>query len=288
MSEPRDTVNVETNEVVDDQVEQEDVETSEADEDADAGGDEAASRPAVDWEKRAHDKEGQAARERSRRRAAERQVQELNARLERLETQVTKSAPSKRQQLINRLRADTDEPLSDLEDLKEIARTLLEDDAQEAEATQQQQRQVQRVNALTTAMTEYEADFRSDHKDYDQACEFFKKSRAEELEDMGYVGQRLTQRLSQEMFALVDDAIQAGRDPAEMVYGMAKRRGFAGTADDATRKLQKLQQGAKSATTARPGANGQGRVTYDQVTRAKGAVRDKLWAQLRKQEMGIK
>lgn len=288
MSEARDTVDLETNEITDDA----EVEELEDGEDAEDEGDDAdgerKAKPSVDWEKRAHDREGAMHRERSRRRAAEQQVSELNERLDRLEAREKKAGGSRREQLIASLRDDIDEPLTDLDQLKAIARTLLEEEREQAEQDERQQAQTAQVNKLTRQMTEFEADFRADNPDYDKACEFYKKARAEELEDLGYVGDRLVQRLAREMYGLVEDTIKGGRDPAETVYALAKRRGFSGTVDDATRKLQKLQNGAKAGMTPRGSPAGTGRVTYDQVTKAKGAEREKLWAKLRKQEMGIK
>lgn len=255
----------------------------------DAGEDgegEEGSRPAVDWEKRAHDREGAMARERSRRRAAERQVSELNERLDRLETQAKKTGQSRREQLIASLRDDVDEPLTDLDQLKAIARTLLEEEREQAEVDERNQAQAAQINKLTRQMVEYEADFRAENKDYDKACEFYKRARADELEEMGYVGDRLNNRLAREMYGLVEDAIKGGRDPAEAVYSLARRRGFNGSMDDATRKLQKLQNGAKAGLSPRGGERGVGKVTYEQVTRAKGKDRDALWDRLRKQETG--
>lgn len=287
MSEARDTVNLETGEITDD-ADTEELETPQDDGDDDDEDGEREAKPSVDWEKRAHDREGAMARERSRRRAAERTVSELNERIDRIEAQAKKTGGTRREQLIGSLREDPDEPLTDLDQLKAIARTLLEEEREQAEAQEQQQAQTNYVNKLTRQMVEFETDFRADHKDYDKACEFYKTARTEELEDLGYVGERLMNRLAREMYSLVDDTLKGGRDPAEAVYSLAKRRGFNGTVDDATRKLQKLQKGAQAGTQPRGSTQGNGRVTYEQVTRAKGADRDKLWATLRKQEMGAK
>jgi DNA repair exonuclease SbcCD ATPase subunit len=287
MSESRDAAIVVEPEVEDDadQEVEDGLETPEED-----GEDGEPPAKSADWEAKYHDKEGAMHRERSRRRAAERQVAELNERIERIEAATVKRpTASKREQLIASLRTDQDEPLTDLEAVKEIARTLLEEQQQEQQQAQQAEAQQRKINLITRSMGEFEADFRDQHKDYDAACEFFKNSRTEELEDLGYVGERLMRKLSNEVYGLVEDTIKAGKDPAEAIYNLAKRRGFTAGKDDATRKLQKLQNGAKAGVTPRGGSpNGTGRVTYEQVTRAKGADRDKLWSALRKQEMGLK
>jgi hypothetical protein len=286
MSEVRDTVDLESNEVIDDaEVEEAEAEAPEGEDDEDG---ERQAKPAVDWRKRAQDKEGQAAKERSLRRAAQRQVAELSERLERLETQTTTRQPSRRQQLIAQLREDSEDPLADLDGLKEVARALLEEDVEQQQTRQQQQAAERYYSALTSNMTDFEADFRTAHPDYDKACDFYKGQRTEELEDLGYVGERLNRKLAEEVYGLVGEAMKAGRDPAEAVYALAKRRGFAGGKDDATAKLQKLAKGAAAGTGPRGATTGSGRVTYEQVTRAKGAERDKLWAALRRQETGAK
>jgi hypothetical protein len=78
----------------------------------------------------------------------------------------------------------------------------------------------------------------------------------------------------------------AGRDPAEVVYNMAKRRGFASGKDAATAKLQKLAAGSGSAAGPRGAKGADNGLSWNDVSKLKGAARDAAFAKLRQRELG--
>jgi hypothetical protein len=143
------------------------------------------------------------------------------------------------------------------------------------------------VNSIQNNMQAYEQDFSQEHPDYMQAAAYLRSERQNELEDMGYSGNALMSKLAGEFFGLCDDAIQAGRDPAEIVYGMAKRRGFKAGQKQADAKLQALQRANGSAASPSSGATGTGR-TWNSVAKLTGKDFDKEFAALRKRELGKK
>jgi hypothetical protein len=58
-------------------------------------------------------------------------------------------------------------------------------------------------------------------------------------------------RSAQDLIGVVQRALQAGRDPAETVYNLAKKRGFASGTRQAEDKLQKIADSSRAG--ARPG-----------------------------------
>lgn len=239
------------------------------------------------WEKQAHDKAGQAAKERSRRRAAERSLTELRGRFDALEQRIQQGGQDELVDLISGLRDDDNEPITDIQQIKRALKTFLARDRQEQQNQGARQQHIHRVNNISSNMSAFEQDYVADHPDYMQAADYLKASRQEELEDMGYSGNALMTKLANEFFGLAEDAMQSGRDPAEVVYNMAKRRGFKSGAKAADAKLQKLQRANGSAPSPGSGASGAGR-SWASVARTRGAEFDKEFAALRKRELGKK
>lgn len=261
-------------------------EPQEAPEGEDEGdGSEDEERPApkpVDWEKRAHSHAGQAARERSRRQAAERRASEVEARLEKLE----KSTGADRDELlevIGRLRDDDEDPVGDIAEVKRALKLFRQREEAEQNETQNLRAYERQIETLKATMADSEADFTADHPDYQDAAKFYRKARQEELEEAGYSGQELTRRLSEDLFGLVKTAFNTGLDPAERVYALAKRRGFKAGGKMADRKLDAIDKTAS--TGVRPQGRPQaGVLSWGDVAKLDGAARDKAWAALRQRE----
>lgn len=239
---------------------------------------------AVDWEKRAHDKAGQAAKERSRRRAVERSLTEMQTRFDALESRIGND-PDELAALIAGLRDDDDQPITDIGQIKKALKLFLAQQEQDTQSAVQQQKTVRAVEGMMRNMSEYEADFASDHPDYFQAAKFYREGRQAELEDLGYSGQTLQQHLARDLFSAVRTALDGGRDPAEVVYGLAKRRGFVAGKQLATDKLQKLQRASAAGQTPSGRAPSAG-LSWGSVAKLKGAERDKAFKALRAKELG--
>lgn len=261
-------------------------EEGEGQEEAGAEGEEG-DKPAVDWQKKAMDKEGQAAKERARRREAERQVRELNSRLERLEARAKPATEAEEDDLlaaINSLRDDDEDPITDLAQMKRAMKAFMRQNAQETEAETKANAERHRIQTLARAMDEAEADFADEHPDYQDAVKHFKTSRREEFEDMGYAGQALEAELAKDFLGLVQRAVSGGRDPAEVVYNLAKKRGFQSGKAAAEAKLKEIARAADAGKGAAGGKQGDARLTVDQINKLKGAAYDAAWAKYREQE----
>lgn len=238
-----------------------------------------APKPQKDWERIAHDKTGQAAAERSRRRELERRLAALEA--ERQPRQ--QSDPLN--DLIANLREDDEDPIGDLSSVKAIAKAMLERDRREAEEQAKAQQQQQHFAKLSRDMAEAEEDFRAEHPDYDDAMKHFKTSLLGELEDEGFSGQELKREFESKLITLVDRALSNGRDPAQIVYNRAKKYGFASSeVDAATKKLQAI--GRSNGASKVPASSGaKAELTIEAVNKLSGAAFDKAVEALRRQQM---
>lgn len=238
-----------------------------------------APKPQKDWERIAHDKTGQAAAERSRRRELERRLAALEA-----ERQPAKQSDPLND-LIANLREDDEDPIGDLSSVKAIAKAMLERDRREADEQSKAQQQQQHFAKLSRDMAEAEDDFRAEHPDYDDAMKHFKTSLLGELEDEGFSGQELKREFESKLITLVDRALSNGRDPAQIVYNRAKKYGFASSeVDAATKKLQTIGK-AQSAGRTPVNSGTKADLTLESVNKLQGAAFDKAFEALRKQQM---
>lgn len=260
-----------------------DFEEARAEAEADEGEEQSAEpapKPQKDWERIAHDKTGQAAAERSRRRELERRLAELESRVAQPQSQ---SDPLN--ELIANLREDDEDPIGDLSSVKAIAKAMLERDRRELEAQTKAQQQQQHFAKLSRDMAEAEDDFRADHPDYDDAMKHFKASLLGELEDEGFSGQELKREFESKLITLVDRALSNGRDPAQIVYNRAKKYGFASSeVDAATKKLQTIGK-AQSASRSPVNTGAKAELTIESVNKLNGAAFDKAVEALRRQQM---
>lgn len=237
-----------------------------------------------DWQKQAHDKAGQAAKERSRRRAAERENAEMRGRLEKLESAGKGGDEDALEKLAAQLRDDDDDPITDLATAKAIIKQFVSAQKTEREQGVAQTQQQRAAQTLISTMGDYEADFAADHPDYMDAAKHYRAERQAELEEQGYAGQNLQSALARDLFGIVQTAIAAGKDPAEATYNLAKKRGFKAGDAATTDKLNKIAGAAASGVRAGGGKTGASALTWGAVAAMKGPDRDKAFAKLREQE----
>jgi len=97
----------------------------------------------------------------------------------------------------------------------------------QGQLTQQQQQQAAQIQMLQQHAMVREHAFRADNPDYDQAVTFLRKQRDNELEAQGWTDPVQRQALiTQEALGMAAMAMQNGRDPAALVYQVAKGRGY--------------------------------------------------------------
>jgi hypothetical protein len=113
-----------------------------------------------------------------------------------------------------------------------------------------EQEQAQRAQQLTHAAIAAETAFKKSAPDYDQAIEHLVKTRASELQALGYQGPQILQVMQQERAAVLEQSLRSGRNPAETLYNLSRVRGFAPKAVEppAEQRMQKLEAGSKAAS----------------------------------------
>lgn len=105
-------------------------------------------------------------------------------------------------------------------------------------------------NSLVTNYRSDAAAFTAKTPDYMDAYNHLLKSRAEELAALGHDDPAtITQMLQNEEIAIANLAFAKGKSPAEIIYGLAKMRGYAksdGGANDAAAKLDSIARGQQA------------------------------------------
>lgn len=121
------------------------------------------------------------------------------------------------------------------------------------------QQQSAQVNRMIETYRHSASEFAQKSPDFMAAYNHLLKERREELRDLGYTDPvTLDTMLQNDEFALVAQSLQAGQNPAEKIYALAKRRGYKpadtkmATADVLDR-IEKGQQAAKSVGAASGG-----------------------------------
>jgi len=135
---------------------------------------------------------------------------------------------------------------------REIVQAIVERDQQGAQA-QQQQLFVSALQGRTQAMV---ADFARETPDYGQAANFLAEARDRELRAAGWEDPaERRETINNEAIGLAHRAIQMGRNPASIVYELAKQRGYARPAaataatSPAAEKISQIAAGQQQART---------------------------------------
>lgn len=210
--------------------------------------------------------------------------QKLTARLEALEKGGgAKDAPMTPEALLAKLRDDDDDPIGDIQTVKALAKLLVGQTASEQQADSQTRERLQALQSVSNTMQEYEDDFRELNPDYNKAALHFMTARTEELKDTGLDGQALQTALQNDFAGIVSRSVAAGKDPAEIIYNMAKRRGFASTEtfQKLADKLDTINKGQAQSKTLTGGGSPSGALSAGKVAELKGAAFDSAFEKLK-------
>jgi hypothetical protein len=208
---------------------------------------------------------------------------------QRREIAALREAIQMRPQLNAEIKADTSEPDMDADPIGWMKYAKGELDAfkkERAEADKQakaEQEQHAQLAQLGKRMDEYESEFREDHADYNDAVQFFQKARIAELKDEGVTDGEMTRALQQSFSTIVARAINSGKDPAEVVYKLAKNRGFG--VDKPDKKLETIERAAQAGRSLSQGSTrtGDGELTFEYVSSLKGKEFTEAFARLKAQ-----
>ena len=167
--------------------------------------------------------------------------------------------------------------------------------------TQQQSvQEAAQMRALTHHVNQLETAFRQQVPEYDDAFRFVQERRLNDFAAIGITDPQEQQRnLYQEILGLSGKAIQEGRNPAEVLYALAKNWGFSAPAPPAASgeqesgvaanksngKLDRIQRGMKVATSLSDsgGAPSEKGLNLADIERMSDDDFDKLWSEMERE-----
>jgi hypothetical protein len=237
-------------------------------------------------------------------RAERREARELKQRLERLE-QARTAPPAAATQapaepVLERPDPDTD-PIGYM---KYVDARISAGDAVEAQRQAQEQQRSQQervVQTIVHQVAEREADFALDTPDYYEAVNHLRQVRTEQYEALGFTKAQAEAKVNQDALTTSAQLLQAGQDPAQAYYKLAKASGFNGkpaaasdqkahaaaaaaaTPNQTNDALDRIRAGQKAAQTlsGTGGSANTGEPDMGQVASLKGAAFDSAFDKLR-------
>jgi hypothetical protein len=238
-----------------------------------------AERPPLSTEeiqKRWNDQKAATRQERERRRQAEQRAQEVEARLAEIERRMVAGEPEK----AAGGRPDPEEdPVGYLQYVESLLATAEQQREKQAEQQAEQRERAQAVQAIVSRVEEFENDFRDTTPDYDAAVEHLYAAKKAEYTDTGYTDDEAHNLVMSEFLARAKRAFDAGKDPAEIVYTLAKRAGYA--AQGGAAKLDAIERGQKAANPlAGAGGAQSGELNMEAISNLKGAAFDRAFEKL--------
>lgn len=177
----------------------------------------------ADIEKRAADKEGQAAAERNRRRQVEAQAIQYRQQVEQYQQQIAAARERARMRQI----PDPEENV--VEALKYERALRMRNEQQQQQLMQQQaqvNQQMQFVNQLKSTVEDYEADFRDKNPEYDDAANHLVDTEQKRLEMAGVPTPQAEQMAINWAVNMASMMINQGKNPAQVAWEAAQMIGW--------------------------------------------------------------
>lgn len=233
------------------------------------------------------DAKGQAHQERAKRREAENQAREARERYQALEQRLQAAQEGPRPD-------PQDDPIGYLAWLNDRVDQMDQREAETAAQARERENNQRVVNDVITRTTEYDTAFKETTPDYFEAVGFLNDARTNDFIVQGYSPQDARNMMLQEALGRASNALNQGRDPAEIAYSLAKSRGFGSTlaADAGKAKLERIQQGQRAASPlAAAGGRGGEELSLESVNKLTGAAftaaAEKLERQMIRRERGF-
>lgn len=164
--------------------------------------------------------------------------------------------------------------------LRQDVQKLSEQQREAQERAQQMQAQQQQLDTLRSTMQTHIAEFSGDHPDYQDALSHLLSARGNELRMMGVPEAQIPAYIDQESVSIANAALQNGRNAAEMVYELAKLRGYSGQSADsaAAQRVQQLEKGQQASQRLPSGsADESGNNSIDAAMKMDDAAFDAWW-----------
>ena len=121
----------------------------------------------------------------------------------------------------------SDDPMATLAAIRDLALSMQSEQATEAEREATETAQTQYISELKGAYEESEQLFEAIQPDYRDAASHSVTNRTAELQVLGLTADAAKSAIYNELLRLTDASVQAGKSPAEVLYGLAKARGYA-------------------------------------------------------------
>ena len=157
--------------------------------------------------------------ERERRKEAERQLQEFQAKLSAIEAKLNPPP-----EIV------IPDPILDPKGFREFQIKQITERAQEKADAERRQMEAQQQSLVMARLAQDVNTFKATTPDYDPAFQHAVKVRREELAFYGNSPEMIEQQLEVDVQAIVQQAYSQGKNPAEMFYSYAKMRGYQGQA----------------------------------------------------------
>lgn len=224
--------------------------------------------------------------ERERRRAAEQEAAQIKANqrllaaaMQQLQQQI---APQQQAPQVPEFDADPAGHLKyQVETVKQTLAQLAQAQAQRQQFEQQQAAQAQAEAAVVNT----EAAFVAKTPDYYEALDFMRGKLAQRFETLGVPKEHVQQAVANDLRMFGLRALQAGQNPAEKVFQLAKIEGYNGPAQANSQKLSTIAQGqaaSRGARSSAPASNGEmtleaaAKLSYKELAK----MSDDAWARL--------
>lgn len=153
----------------------------------------------------------------------------LQRRLEALESGDAPPARQQQRQARPEPEAEIDpeeDPIGALKQMRAKVKAYEQAEQQDNLTAEQERRQDRQLQAVEAQLIDHEADFRDDNPDYDDAAKHYAVARATELVSFGLEPGQVQKMLRKEFAELTSTAISARKNPAAVIYQLAKGRGF--------------------------------------------------------------
>lgn len=118
------------------------------------------------------------------------------------------------------------DPASHLKTETEEINRKVDELTKSAKEQRELQTQQQQFDQFRNAVSTQEAEFLKTTPDYADALTFLRQLRQQDLTDLGVSQEQIAQALQTESMTIAANALRAGKNPAEVAYGIAKRYGY--------------------------------------------------------------
>ena len=157
-----------------------------------------------------------------------------------------------------------------------------------SEKVTQPQPQVQQYQEqqLFTSIASQVQEFKKTTPDYDDALQHVLEARKNELMTMGATEFDAQQRVAQEAQEIAINSLRAGQNPGQVVYQLAKLRGY--TAKQISQKLETVAKGQAASTSLSKASGGtdRGELSLAEIENMDDGEFDKFWKNFEKSQRG--